>query len=735
MRVRTSLHAKRALALAGRVVACSMLVGIGLTLAGSSAWGSPSAPPEMTTTTVTCSPNPAAVGEPVTCVANVSVANVSAQGGEPPVSIESAMSYVPTGSVSFSGFGGVSMGSVTLVGGAGSVTVTTQATGGPLPVGSDVVTADYTPAPGTVFEASSGNTTEVVVSLGLSPFSQTVTLGAPVTVTAQVTPTGTTSSALTGSAVGFFSSSSDQLNSQGFLSGGSQMTCSQTLPNQVTGFVSLSSSAQAQCTTTFATPGTYYLQATYGGVYPSFLGSNSNVVSITVQSPPAPPIPTSTTVSCSPNPATAGDQATCVATVSSQGGATPTGSVSFSGFRGVSMGSGSVTLVSGAGSVTVTTQATGGPLPVGSDVVTADYTPASGTVFEASSGNTTEGVVSLGLSPSSQTVTLGAPVTVTAQVTPTGATVSDVSAVGFFSSSSDQHNGQGVLSGASHMTCSQNQVTGYVSLSSSGQAQCTTTFGEPGTYWVQATASVTGSSSTVSATFAVNGPNGNELNSNVVSITVQSPPGPPTPTPPPPPSPIPTSTTVSCSPNPATTGEQATCVAKVSTQGGATPTGSVSFSGFGGVSMGSVTLVGGHGSMTVTTQATSGPLPVGSDVVTADYTPASGTVFEASSGNTTEVVNPVTSPVTSPTSPPTATAPPRTTSPTSTSTTPTTTIPPTTTTVSEGPKPVRLVTGPGAAPASSDPLEWSGVALVGLGLAGLAWSLFELLRGRRGRHV
>jgi hypothetical protein len=508
MRVRTSLHAKRALALAGRVVACSMLVGIGLTLAGSSAWGSPSAPPEMTTTTVTCSPNPAAVGEPVTCVANVSVANVSAQGGEPPVAIESAMSYVPTGSVSFTGFGGVSMGSVPLVDGAASVTVTTQATGGPLPVGSDVVTADYTPAPGTVFEASSGNTTEVVVSLGLSPFSQTVTLGAPVTVTAQVTPTGATVSDV--SAVGFFSSSSHKLNSQGFLSGGSPMTCSQTLPNQVTGFVSLSSS---------------------------------------------------------------------------------------------------------------------------------------------------------------------------------------------------------------------------------GQAQCTTTFGEPGTYWVQATASVTGSSSTVSATFAVNGPNGNELNSNVVSITVQSPPGPPTPTPPPPPSPIPTSTTVSCSPNPATTGEQATCVAKVSTQGGATPTGSVSFSGFGGVSMGSVTLVGGAGSVTVTTQATGGPLPVGSDVVTADYTPASGTGFEASSGNTTEVVNPVTSPVTSPTSPPTATAPPRTTSPTSTSTTPTTTIPPTTTTVSEGPKPVRLVTGPGAAPASSDPLEWSGVALVGLGLAGLAWSLFELLRGRRGRHV
>jgi hypothetical protein len=517
MRVRTSLHAKRALALAGRVVACSMLVGIGLTLAGSSAWGSPSAAQEMTTTTVTCSPNPAAVGEPVTCVANVSVANVSAQGGEPPVAIESAMSYVPTGSVSFTGFGGVSMGSVPLVGGAASVTVTTQATGGPLPVGSDVVTADYTPAPGTVFEASSGNTTEVVVSLGLSPFSQTVTLGAPVTVTAQVTPTGATVSDV--SAVGFFSSSSDQLNGQGVLSGGLQMTCSQTLPNQVTGYVSLSSSGQAQCTTTFTTPGTYYLQAT---------------------------------------------------------------------------------------------------------------------------------------------------------------------------------------------------------------------------------ASVTGSSSTVSATFAVNGPNGgNELNSNVVSITVQSPPAPPTPTPPPPPSPIPTSTTVSCSPNPATAGEQATCVATVSSQGGATPTGSVSFSGFGGVSMGSVTLVGGAGSVTVTTQATGGPLPVGSDVVTADYTPASGTVFEASSGNTTEVVNPVTSPVTSPTSPPTATSP--TSTSTSTSTTPTTTIPPTTTesssgtttttTVSEGPKPVRLVTGPGAAPASSDPLEWSGVALVGLGLAGLAWSLFELLRGRRGRHV
>jgi len=349
------------------------------------------------------------------------------------------------------------------------------------------------------------------------------------------------------------------------------------------------------------------------------------------------------------------------------------------------------------------------------------------------------------------TVATGVPVTISAQVTPTGTTSTALagSAVGFFSSSSDQLNSQGFLSGGSPMTCSQtlsNQETGYVLVSSSGQAQCTKTFATPGTYYLQATyggvyPSVLGS------------------NSNVVSITVQSPPGSPTPTPPPPPSSIPTSTTVSCSPNPATAGEQATCVATVSSQGGATPTGSVSFSGFGGVSMGSVTLVGGHGSVTVTTQATGGPLPVGSDTVTADYTPASGTGFEASSGNTTEVVNPVTSPVTSPTSPPTATAPPAT-SPTSTSTstTPTTspsstsqaTTPPSSTppsetepssgtmvtsTVSEGPKPVRLVTGPGAAPRGSDPLEWSGVALAGLGLAGLAWSLFELLRGRRGRHV
>jgi hypothetical protein len=190
MRVRTSLHAKRALALAGRVVACSMLVGIGLTLAGSSAWGSPSAPPEMTTTTVTCSPNPAAVGEPVTCVANVSVANVSAQGGEPPVSIESAMSYVPTGSVSFTGFGGVAMGSVPLVGGAASVTVTTQATGGPLPVGSDVVTADYTSASGTGFEASSGNTTEVV-----NPVTSPVT--SPTSPPTATSPTSTSTSTST----------------------------------------------------------------------------------------------------------------------------------------------------------------------------------------------------------------------------------------------------------------------------------------------------------------------------------------------------------------------------------------------------------------------------------------------------------------------------------------------------------------------------------------------------------
>jgi hypothetical protein len=150
-----------------------------------------------------------------------------------------------------------------------------------------------------------------------------------------------------------------------------------------------------------------------------YLPSTSNTVSLTS----IPKTTPSVTAAASPNSITAAQGFTVTVTVA--GTPTPTGSVS--------LASGSYTSAATAldGSGTATVNVPGGSLPVGSDTLTASYTPdsASSSIYNNASGTasvtvTAKTTPTMTVSPSSNTITTAQPLTVTVTLagtpTPTG---------------------------------------------------------------------------------------------------------------------------------------------------------------------------------------------------------------------------------------------------------------------------------------------------------------------------
>ncbi|MFD3920038.1 Ig-like domain repeat protein, partial [Streptomyces sp. NPDC058595] len=293
-----------------------------------------------------------------------------------------------------------------------------------------------------------------------------------------------------------------------------------TGPGGLNQTMALDGAGQACLTTTSLASGT--VTATYNGEGPCFAGS-SGTVAVTVD-----PADTTTTVTAVPDPSVCGELVTVCATVTVDppGSGTPTGTVTFTGPGGLNQ--------------TVTLDATGeacftAPATL-SGTVTATYNgddcaaPSTGTVDVTVNEASTTTTVTATPDPSvcGQSVTVCATVTTDApgSGTPTGTVT---------------FTGPGGL----------NQT---VSLDPSGKACLTTT---------------TLASGTVTAVYNGEGPCF-AASSDTVTVTVN---------------PASTSTTVSLTPNPSVCGQLVTVCATVTTNapGSGTPTGTVTFTGPGGL--------------------------------------------------------------------------------------------------------------------------------------------------------
>jgi Bacterial Ig-like domain (group 3)/Domain of unknown function (DUF4214) len=319
-------------------------------------------PAATTTTTVTGNPNPSTVGQQVTFTATVT-----------------AVSGIPTGSVSFF-VGGTLLSTVQVNStGSASLAVTT------LQAGTQTITASYSGASG--FAASSSAVNQIVNAATTSATTTTLfgspnpsTLGQSVTFTATVTsPFGTPTGTVT------------------FLAGSTNL-----------GTASLNAAGQATISTNSLPAGTQTITATYTGsaTFASSFGTTSQTVSSAATSA------TTTNLIGSPNPSSVGQTVTFTATVTSPAG-TPTGSVLF--FTGSTvLGIANLNNV-GSASLSVST------LPSGTNLVQASY--GGGPGFSPSLGSVSQTVGSSGTFTTNTTVaanpnpaTLNQLVTLTASV-------------------------------------------------------------------------------------------------------------------------------------------------------------------------------------------------------------------------------------------------------------------------------------------------------------------------------
>ncbi|MFF9322953.1 Ig-like domain repeat protein [Streptomyces sp. NPDC014735] len=475
-----------------------------------------------TTTLVTATPNPSVCGQTVTLCATVTT--------DPPGS------GTPTGTVTFTGPGGLNQTVALDAAGQACLTTTSQATG--------TVAATYN-GEGPCFAGSSGT---VAVTVGAADTTTTVTAvpdpsvcGELVTVCASVTVDPPGSGTPTGTVT--------------FIG-----------PGGLNQTVTLDATGGACLTTTSLETGT--ITATYSGN--SCANPSTGTVDVTVNQ-----ATTTTTVTATPDPAVCGQTVTFCATVTIDppGSGTPTGTMTFTGPGGLNQ----TVPLNATGEACLTAPATL------SGTVTATYNgddcaaPSTGTVDVTVNEALTTTVVTATPDPSvcGQTVTLCATVTTNApgSGTPTGTVT---------------FTGPGGL----------NQT---VSLDPSGKACVTTT---------------TLASGTVTAVYNGEGPCF-AASSDTVTVTVN---------------PASTSTAVSVKPNPSVCGQSVTVCAKVTTNapGSGTPTGTVTFTGPGGLNQ-TVPLNGvGQACITTTSLATG--------TITATYNGAA--CFTTSSGTASVTVNP-----------------------------------------------------------------------------------------------
>ncbi|MER6039355.1 Ig-like domain repeat protein [Streptomyces sp. NPDC001856] len=324
----------------------------------------------LTTTTVTASPDPSVVGQPVTFTATVAPA---APG-----------SGTPTGTVTFFLGDGSTPATATLTNGTATVTraYTDRRDG------QDTVTATY--SGDTDFAGSSGSTlhtlnrTSTTTTVSSSPDPSVV--GQPVTFTATVAPVAPGAGTPTGTVSFDFGDGTNPVTVT-LVNGGAAITRPYTV----------------------RTASPYTVTATYGGSI-SFAGS-SGTDTHTVNR-----VSTTTSVSSSPDPSVVGQPVTFTATVApvAPGSGTPTGTVSFDFGDGTAPVT--ATLTNGVATVTrAYAVRAGSPY-----TVTATY---GATVnFAGSSGTDTQTVdrvsTTTSVSSSPDPSVVGQPVTFTATVAP-----------------------------------------------------------------------------------------------------------------------------------------------------------------------------------------------------------------------------------------------------------------------------------------------------------------------------
>ncbi|WP_329386187.1 beta strand repeat-containing protein [Streptomyces sp. NBC_01716] len=475
-----------------------------------------------TTTAVTATPNPSVCGQSVTVCATVTT-NAPGSG-------------TPTGTVTFTGPGGLNVTVPLNAAGQACLSSTSLASG--------TITATYN-GEGPCFAASAGSVTLVV-----NPAATTTTVtatpnpsvcGQSVTLCATVTANAPGSGTPTGS-VTF------------------------TAPGGLNVTVPLNAAGQACFSSTSLITGP--VTAVYNGSS-CFLPS-TGAASLTVN-----PAASTTTVTATPNPSVCGQSVTVCATVTTNapGSGTPTGTVTFTGPGGLNQ---TVPLnASGQACLTTTSLSTGTVTAHynGTSCVSGSSGSAAVTVNEAAT--TTIVTATPGTSVCGQSVTVCAKVTTNApgSGTPTGTVT---------------FTGPGGL----------NQT---VPLNASGQACLTTTSLSTGT---------------ITATYNGEGPCF-AGSSGTVAVTVN---------------PAATTTAVSRTPNPSVCGQSVTVCATVTTNapGSGTPTGTVTFTGPGGLNQTVAVNAAGQACLTTTSLATG--------TITAHYNGAP--CFTGSTGTATATVNP-----------------------------------------------------------------------------------------------
>ncbi|MBI3409508.1 MAG: Ig-like domain repeat protein [Planctomycetes bacterium] len=408
---------------------------------GTGGWlnssGNDSASPQIvrdgTTTTLTSSPNPASFGLSVTFTATV--AAVDAGAG------------VPAGTVTFKE-GAVTLAANVAVDATGHASFTTST----LTAGSHIVTATFTGNTGWLTSTGSdsaspqvvqdGTTTVVTSSPNPSSFGQSVTFTA--TITAVDAGAGIPAGTVT------------------FTEGAVTLASN----------VAVNASGLATFNTTTLAVGTHTITATFTGSV-GWLGSSGNDSA----SPQLVQNNTTTVGASTPNPAGFGQLVTFTATVSSSGGGTPTGNVTFT--------EGATTLaanvpVNAAGRATFSIATLG----VGSHVITASFTGTNG--WGNSSGNFAAEVIQDGT-------------TTTLQSTPNPTIVGQ--SVAFTSTVTAVDAGAGVPTGTVTFRDGAITLAANVPLDATGRATISTTALAAGTHII--TATFTGTTGWLTSTGAV----------------------------------------------------------------------------------------------------------------------------------------------------------------------------------------------------------------------------------------
>jgi hypothetical protein len=312
-----------------------------------------------TTTTVTATPDPSVCGETVTVCATVTI--------DPPGS------GIPTGTVTFTGPGGLNQAVVLDATGEACLTTSVLSSGTITATYSGDGCADTSVGTATVTVNPAATTTTVTATPDPSVCGETVTVCATVTIDppGSGTPTGTVT--FTG-------------------------------PGGLNQTVALDATGQACLTTTTLTSGT--VTATYNG--DSCAAGSSGTVAVTVN-----PATSSTILTVTPSPSVCGQTVTLTATVAvvPPGVATPTGSVTF--FDGA-VPLGTAPLVGNTATLSV-------PLDAGTHTLLAVY---SGCGCEA--GSTGSALTTVGKANTTTVLTTTPNPSVTGQTVTLTATVSPV---------------------------------------------------------------------------------------------------------------------------------------------------------------------------------------------------------------------------------------------------------------------------------------------------------------------